>query len=376
MQREVSALLDPLYEAAIDAKAWTYFLDALAQSYGGIARVVVREPCTGRLIGRDRVAAAGNSALARLALQHLTVAPKWESQPGASDEFFRSDARHLFHCLESTLFADESFIALLALKRERRAFTAEEICNWHWLGPHLRRVAELRIRAMQSEIGADCALLALDALGTGVALVAHDGMLLFASRVAEHLFARGDGLGIVHGRVRVASLLRESFAQLLQRIATDPVTDTAGEVVALPREHGERPISALVMPLARGEFTLASPAAVILFHDPLRDVQVREKDLASLYGLTTAEGRLLRELIGGVPLAQYAVAAGIARNTAKTYLHQIFTKTGRSRQADLVREVLSDPLLRIAADAIKPSSPDPAAGSGPRADCAVGYSTI
>jgi DNA-binding CsgD family transcriptional regulator len=65
--------------------------------------------------------------------------------------------------------------------------------------------------------------------------------------------------------------------------------------------------------------------------------------------LTPAETRLLRSLLDGKRLADYARDADIGLFTAKGYLKQIFSKTGASRQADLVRLVLADPILRLVA---------------------------
>lgn len=68
--------------------------------------------------------------------------------------------------------------------------------------------------------------------------------------------------------------------------------------------------------------------------------------IARTYNLTPAETRVLRAIveIGGVP--ETAEALEIAEATVKTHLHRVFSKTGASRQADLVKLIaaFSNPL--------------------------------
>jgi len=61
--------------------------------------------------------------------------------------------------------------------------------------------------------------------------------------------------------------------------------------------------------------------------------------IARAYRLTPTELRVLLAIvqIGGVP--EVAPALGIAENTVKTHLGNLFVKTGARRQADLVKIV-------------------------------------
>jgi DNA-binding CsgD family transcriptional regulator len=71
------------------------------------------------------------------------------------------------------------------------------------------------------------------------------------------------------------------------------------------------------------------------------------RPITRLYGLTGAEARLLQALVRGERVGTYAKNAGITLNTAKGYLKQLFSKTQTRRQSDLLRLVLSNPLLRL-----------------------------
>jgi DNA-binding CsgD family transcriptional regulator len=59
--------------------------------------------------------------------------------------------------------------------------------------------------------------------------------------------------------------------------------------------------------------------------------------VARTFGLTLSELRVLLTItqVGGV--GETADALGVAEATVKTHLHRVFSKTGTSRQADLVK---------------------------------------
>jgi DNA-binding CsgD family transcriptional regulator len=60
-----------------------------------------------------------------------------------------------------------------------------------------------------------------------------------------------------------------------------------------------------------------------------------------VYGLSEAQLRLAREIVGGLALPAAADKLGISPNTARTHLNRIFEKTGVNNQAALVRCLLT-----------------------------------
>ena len=63
--------------------------------------------------------------------------------------------------------------------------------------------------------------------------------------------------------------------------------------------------------------------------------------LQNQFGLTPAEAVLARELLSGDGIEAAATRAGIGVPTARTHLRRVLAKTGTSRQAELVRVILS-----------------------------------
>ena len=72
---------------------------------------------------------------------------------------------------------------------------------------------------------------------------------------------------------------------------------------------------------------------------------IDQQVLHSLYGLTPAEARLAVELANGRDLDAVSEEFSITKHTARTQLKAIFHKTGCRRQAELVKLLLSLPLV-------------------------------
>jgi len=85
---------------------------------------------------------------------------------------------------------------------------------------------------------------------------------------------------------------------------------------------------------------------VLLFiTDPEQRLDVSPEIIARLFGLTASEARLASALSRGDSMEEAAEAMGVTVSTARTYLKQVFSKTGTGRQADLIRMILTSPAL-------------------------------
>jgi DNA-binding CsgD family transcriptional regulator len=194
--------------------------------------------------------------------------------------------------------------------------------------------------------------LAFDLLDLGILLASPEAHLLFANRAARRLLHLRKGLFVAAGRVRAETA--EATERLHSRIGAvtqEPAGagPAAAAAVALPTTGG-RPVTALVIGCHADLMAPQARRAAIMFvGDPGAEPEVDESYVASAYDLTPAETRLLRSLLTGKRLADCAREVGVTLFTAKGYLKQIFSKTGATRQADLIRLVLADPVLRLLA---------------------------
>ena len=80
---------------------------------------------------------------------------------------------------------------------------------------------------------------------------------------------------------------------------------------------------------------------IIYVFDPDQDVEKMLAPVCGMYKLTDAEARLVRHLVRGLRISDAAQRMQVQPETARTYLKQVFVKTGTNRQVDLVRVMLA-----------------------------------
>jgi DNA-binding CsgD family transcriptional regulator/PAS domain-containing protein len=204
--------------------------------------------------------------------------------------------------------------------------------------PHLRRALLINktIDFRHSEVATFAAT--LDGLSAGIFLVDADYRLVHANVAGHDMLRADDFLGSVGGQLVARGMksnrtLREVFADNGDALG---VTCTA---LALTARDGERYVMR-VLPLtsaARTRIGMTCQAVAALFVRKVALDSPCGELVARAFELTPAELRVLLAIVevGGVP--ETAAALGVAETTIKTHLHRVFSKTGSSRQADLVK---------------------------------------
>ncbi len=119
-------------------------------------------------------------------------------------------------------------------------------------------------------------------------------------------------------------------------------------MIVLPRRDA-LPLSLLVCPAPghRLGADLLQATAIIFVNNPDDRITPTEAALAAQFRLTPAEARLTAALLDGEHVDDYAQRTGLSPHTVKTQLKAVFAKTDCGRQTDLIRVVLSNPILRM-----------------------------
>ena len=248
----------------------------------------------------------------------------------------------LVDVLQYVLIHTPARLALFAVGRHERQglVTERETEIGALLLPHIRRAVTisdvLDVRTIERARLAE----ALDALRCAVVLTDERGAILHANRSAEHMLRDGGPIqgagGVLQARAPTsAAELRTAIALAARDEAEIGKTGLAIRLT----EPDMPPIFAHVLPLTGSELrTRLQPQAVAaVFIGPLPDERDGAETTAAAFGLTPGETRVLTSLLAGPTLAETAATLGIAAATAKTHLDNIFSKTGLSRQADLMR---------------------------------------
>lgn len=191
---------------------------------------------------------------------------------------------------------------------------------------------------------------ALDAMSEGVMLVDGAARLCFANAAAERILERGDGIIVHRGKLCAqrngqTEALRDLVACACG-VGENPSPGIGGEI-AIGRPSGRRDLLVSITPIGRtGKSASASQfAATITITDPEDRPAPRQAILETLFGLTPAEARLAAEMATGDSLERVAARLDLTRESARTTLKRVYSKTDTHRQAELVRLLLSVPWI-------------------------------
>jgi DNA-binding CsgD family transcriptional regulator len=185
----------------------------------------------------------------------------------------------------------------------------------------------------------------MNQLSQGVMLVDAEGRVGFANRYAERIFVSQDGLRLTPGGLKAdlpdqTRRLRDLIAKAASAGAGNPAH--SGGALTLERASGRRSLGVFVAPSVSVKMGIgARPAAVVFVTDPEQDISADAGQLEQLLELTPAEARLATALAQGQTVQEFAESAAVSLNTVRTHLKSIFSKTGVSRQSDLVRLILT-----------------------------------
>jgi len=175
---------------------------------------------------------------------------------------------------------------------------------------------------------------ALDNLPFAVLVTNSDGRLLFANQRGGEIIAARAVL-----TVDPMGILRASRSDDTERLhnAMRTARDSHGTVGLKLEDEGGEPIRATIL----ANEGPREDARLYLYISRDGTAPNPKPDLiASLFGLTVSESRLAAAMAQGLSLDEAAVECGVTKSTARTYLKSIFSKTGATRQAELVRKIL------------------------------------
>jgi len=179
----------------------------------------------------------------------------------------------------------------------------------------------------------------MDRIECGVACCRADGELLHANLAArrELAAAGANGLAIVEGRLQCCGTSRDAWRALLTNAAARLLTGllTLGE--------GPERLTIAAMPMQL-EGTDAPAVMIVLGRRSVCSALGLEM-LASSHGLTYAESRVFRALVGNRTPREIAASHGVAVATVRTQIQAVRDKLGvRSIDALLLRAAEMPPL--------------------------------
>ena len=210
--------------------------------------------------------------------------------------------------------------------------------------PHVSHFASVRQALADARaLGSSFAEL-LDNTRCGVIQLDGRGRILAKNDRAGSLLEEGDALigryGLLKARIPAENA---ELDRLLTRALPSLGAQAVAGSMSLGRPLRRTRLAVHINPVGKRDWDVRTSraAVLVLVVDPETRLHINPEVVAETLGLTAAESRLAAMLATGHTLRDIAVTTGRTRGTVRWHLKQIFRKQGISRQADLVRRVLS-----------------------------------
>ncbi|HEU4960635.1 MAG TPA: hypothetical protein VFT56_09515 [Sphingomonas sp.] len=206
--------------------------------------------------------------------------------------------------------------------------------------PLIERGLALWMKAHVERLMRDDQHAVLNRLASAVLIVDVEGQIQFANRAAQTVLDSASDVFEADGRLMLRDVEQAMQLQLMLRHLLARATEMAPAgrslVMAVARP-GRFPLVLALEPLGLGE---GRPRAAVQLIDVEGEPHLPLEAVGGHFDLTAVERRLVDQLVRGRTLAEAAEAMRLKEQTARTYLKQVFQKTGLRRQADLVGAML------------------------------------
>ena len=180
----------------------------------------------------------------------------------------------------------------------------------------------------------------------GLICVDHAGLVVATNDRAASILTHRDGFRSNRSRLRLCENAENAeLERILNAAVSAPPKEATGGSMMVGRWDCKR-FSIHVCPVKLPAAPEAVPsddaiAAIILVVDPARNLTIDPERVSAALGLTPAEGRVAAALAEGNSVREIAAAAQRAESTVRWTVKNIRAKLGSSRQADIIRMVLS-----------------------------------
>ena len=226
----------------------------------------------------------------------------------------------------------------------RESWGSSRITLIERLLPHIRQFVRVRQVLGRARAYETTATGLLENRRIGVIHLDQRGLILAANDRARRILLRQDGLADRGGEL---CALAPADQPRLQRLVAAALPGggaaPASGSMPLRRANGLPSLALHVKPerAPQPDYRAQRIAALVLLVEPERRRPVDPGLVADALGLTAGESRVAAWLAEGKRVSDMARDAGLSRRAIYWHLHQIYQKLEISRQADLVRLVLS-----------------------------------
>jgi DNA-binding CsgD family transcriptional regulator len=371
---QFSSLIGEVYDAALDPGRWPGALGKLRAFVGGQAAVICHKDAASRCGCADYQDGGLDTLYVQLYFdKYIRLDPFSTSQFFAEvgeavaiadlippDEILETrfytewiQPQGLVDCIVSPLDKSRTSAALVGVFRHERDGPADDETRrrLRLIVPHLRRAVlignVIDLKTTEAATFADT----LDSITAATLFVDARGRIVHANASGHAILAEGSILRADGGKLaaRDAGAERALHDAFHSAGNGDARLGSKGIAVLMSARDGGQ-WAAHVLPLTSGarrrSGTAYAAVAAVFVRKAAVETRSPLETIARHYKLTPSELRVLVGVVEVGGVRETAEALGLGEATVKTHLNRLFTKTGTSRQADLVKLVagLSSPL--------------------------------
>lgn len=375
MKPDPLSIVELIHAVPLGSASWNQVLEQVALATGSrAAAMVIQDRASGELVGfhehgipaeRGEVYAEHyiyNDPRIEYAVQHrnkraicdydFITESQMDRHEYYAEFLAEGDFRYLgaVHLME--LEADGEFRSFTIQRSPREGHpTPAQVELLVRLAPHVVQAARLERRLAIHDLQESLFGEFSRRLDAGVLVCDAAGDVVWRNDAAADYIGAGKSLHVHRGSLHAHApawtrYLRAALAEACRALEGGP---EAGRAMRLPGGGDGRSTDVLICPLPAGERsgTLLMPRsktyALVLLRRSAAQAPLPAVVLQQLYGLTPAEARLTADLAAGYSTAEIAERMRITRDTLRSYLKQVFIKTGARRQAELITMVLNSP---------------------------------
>ncbi|WP_373079706.1 hypothetical protein [Zhongshania sp.] len=352
-----------IYQGPLEEEPWQDFLSVLCKLMGAVSVTLVLNPPSEKGLGVLRVVGGNLEGIARYQERLFAMDPFQSLRPGEvkslmelvpGENWLESELYNL--CMKPAGLYDSLGVDIhvpgemdaglrVARGEQSPSFNKADRDLIYALLPHLERALRLHVRLNKIESERALYAGAVESLSLATIILDENGRVLNCNRMAEHLIIREPDVRIEDGRLLLGDqATTKKLQRLIDRILAHKVGDepTVVEAMRVSRDGDFSDLGVIARPVPMTEWSegKAVPTVAIFISDPEYGAEAPVAVIIQLFGFTPTEAQLSLLLADGLSLDEASAALGMSRNTARTHLRSIFSKTGVSRQTLLVRLIL------------------------------------
>ncbi|NML88680.1 helix-turn-helix transcriptional regulator [Sphingobium sp. TB-6] len=256
------------------------------------------------------------------------------------NEWIRGMGDDTFRCLGGMIQKDGTTGHIgLHRGRTQKPFSEGEVRAVQGSIDHIGRMFAIRSKLDRANHYGRSLHATLDMVGHAVFTLRPNGVLIDCNHLADALLRRADALSLRQRQLKARAPRDDEALQTALRGAAARQGGQASAIF-VHREQG----LPYVLSIASVRVGMERQIVVIVTDPADRDLSLTSR-IRALYGLTRAEAEVAEALCAGRGLEELSQERGVALNTVRTQIKNIYVKLDCSRQSELVARIGALPRL-------------------------------